>query len=60
MEASFRITSESVKEQAKVLQKYLNNPAIERMSLASCYQALALIYGYESWNELSTLLKKNS
>ena len=57
------LTKDILKKQALLLQEVSerideNTDGKIKITLSSCYHLLAKTYGYESWNELSALLKR--
>lgn len=52
------LSIESAKKQARLLKVFLNEKYSD-ISHSSCLQALAIINGYQDWNTMQAILKKN-
>lgn len=46
------LTKSDIKAQAKIMKEFFKNVDID-IKLSNCYQLLALINKYESWNHMS-------
>lgn len=51
------INKEILKNQVKVLREFLKKGGIN-LNQSVSYSLLAIIYGFESWNHLSAIIKK--
>lgn len=49
---------EIIKSQPRIMQNFIKLKEGRKLSLSSCYQCIALMWGFESWNEFCTQLNK--
>lgn len=49
---------EIIKKQARVLQEFVKLEEGKKLSLSSCYNCLAKMWGFENWNQFSAILNK--
>lgn len=53
---TLEINKEVIKNQAEILHEFLKKK-YEDVKLTNCYEAIALMYNFKSWNNLSAYLK---
>ena len=46
-----------IKDQARILQQFIILNENKKLSLSACYECLAKMWGFESWNHFNSKLK---
>ena len=47
----------TIKKQARIMCDFLK-AANDKISLSACYNCIAKMWGFENWNQFSTILKE--